>query len=88
MAGTRHAVVVRMKYLSIVLFTLSGCATAHDYCVDHAEHYGSYQECYAERTERSREHRHQLAHAFDSDTPTHVNCTSTTFGNTTDTNCR
>jgi len=54
-----------MKTLILVLMTamVSGCAhqTIHDYCVGHADHYSSYDECYAERTQRQQ----QLAHAFD-----------------------
>jgi hypothetical protein len=52
-----------MKY-ALFLF-LTACATSHDYCVDHAANYSSYDECYQEREAR-RERIHQaLSHMGD-----------------------
>ena len=45
-----------MKTLNLAilvgLLLTSGCAhqTVHDWCVDHAEHFSSYNECYTERS--------------------------------------
>jgi uncharacterized protein YceK len=34
--------------IALIGIVLSGCATVHDYCVEHEEHYRSYNECYVE----------------------------------------
>ena len=56
-----------MKYylFYVLCLLLSGCATAHDYCVNHAENYSSYDECYAERQARSARIHEALSHMGD-----------------------
>lgn len=78
-----------MRYLfCLLIVALSGCATAHDYCVSHADHYGSYDECYAERSARSERLHNSLSHMFNSNQARTVSCTSSYNGFQTVTNCQ
>lgn len=67
--------------------------TTHDYCVDNAEHYASYEECYSERTGAQALREEKKARAVEAWqrawTPKpQTNCTSTMVGNTMTTNCQ
>ena len=80
----------KLIWILPILFT--GCATAHDYCMAHSEHYSSYQECYSERIYKQRALASSLSHMGDGlQNASHrtVNCTSYTdsFG-VTQTTCQ
>lgn len=73
--------------LILAVVTLNGCATAHQYCIAHANEYADYDQCYAERKERSE----KISRAFSQmgKTPAYkqTSCTSNVIGNTVYTNC-
>lgn len=56
-----------MKYLFVFLVPLTGCAhqTIHDYCTKNADHYSSYDECYAERDQKAKNKQNAFSHVGD-----------------------
>lgn len=80
---------MKRRMIALSLFLVTGCATAHDYCISHAEHYANYDECYAERSAanaKSKEHFQNIFKSFDSKGQ-EVECESRTIGNRTTTSC-
>jgi hypothetical protein len=78
-----------MRALILLMIGLSGCATAHDYCLSHADHYSSYDECYAERSARSERLRQAFSHIGNGGSQARtLSCTSTNYGFQTVTNCQ
>ena len=55
-----------MKYLTIlIMLSLNACATAHQYCLAHADEYKDYDECYSERVARKAALRQSMSHIGD-----------------------
>jgi len=47
------------------LILSSGCASVHDYCMDHTENYSTYDECYQEVSAIRARRREALSHMGD-----------------------
>lgn len=89
----RSLSIMKLLIIAILAVSLSSCATAHQYCMEHQSEYRDYDQCYAERHAKEERRHYALSHAFDGmakqqDTAYRpVNCTSFMTGNMLQTNC-
>lgn len=82
------------KFVFCAIFgalALSGCATSHQYCMDHLSDYRDYDQCYSEREQRRAQIHQAFSHMGDglanSSRIPATNCITNYYGGTAYTTC-